>query len=113
MLLIRIALAFSFAYVGISSTTSPELWVGFLPQFVGNVIDPELFLKIHGSFEVFLALWLLSGKFKFVSGLIAAVLLFSITLFNLSAWDIVFRDVSLGIAALALAFSGTGNYLKK
>jgi len=60
------------------------------------------------SAAVFLALWLLSGKAQMWSGLVAAGLLFSIALFNLSAWDIVFRDVSLRIATLALVFGRTG-----
>ncbi|MBI2050482.1 MAG: hypothetical protein HYT31_01605 [Parcubacteria group bacterium] len=105
MFLIRLALAFSFAYVGISSFTNPDLWAGFVPRFVQAIVPVALFLKIHGTTEVILALWLLSGKAQAVAGLIAALALFSIALFNLSAWDIVFRDVSLGIASLALVFS--------
>ncbi|MBI1961539.1 MAG: hypothetical protein HYS45_02460 [Parcubacteria group bacterium] len=108
MFLIRLALAASFAYVGISSFTNPDLWAGFVPPFVASVVPVAAFLKIHGTFEVFLALWLLSGKAQAVAGLIAAVFLFVIVLFNLSAWDIVFRDVSLGLAALALVFGKSG-----
>jgi len=107
MFFIRLALAASFAYVGISSFTNPDLWAGFVPGFVGAIVPVALFLKIHGAAEVILALWLVSGKAQMWSGLIAALALFSIALFNLSAWDIVFRDVSLGIAALALVFGRT------
>jgi uncharacterized membrane protein YphA (DoxX/SURF4 family) len=109
MLLIRLALAFVFAYVGIASFTNPDLWAGFVPLFVTNIIDIDLFLKLHGGFEIFLALWLLSGKAKMLAGVIAALLLFGITIFNLSSWDIVFRDVALGLVALGYAFSASSN----
>jgi|ETN02SMinimDraft_4_1059925.scaffolds.fasta_scaffold228236_2 uncharacterized membrane protein len=113
MLLIRLALAFSFAYVGLASFTNPDLWAGFVPTFVSSIISVDIFLKLHGAFHIFLALWLFFGRYRFVAGIIAAVLLFSITLFNLSAWDIVFRDVSLGLVALAYAFSNKSHPLKK
>ncbi|MDP3995252.1 MAG: DoxX family protein [bacterium] len=106
MFLIRLALAFAFAYVGIASFTNPGLWAGFVPTFVSSIIPVETFLKIHGVGQIILALWLLSGKKQAWSGLVAAAALFGIALFNLSAWDIVFRDVSLGLAALALVFDG-------
>ncbi|MBI1961233.1 MAG: hypothetical protein HYS45_00855 [Parcubacteria group bacterium] len=108
MFLVRLALAASFAYVGISSFTNPDLWTGFVPAFVQAIVPVATFLKIHGVAEVILALWLLSGKAQVWSGLVAALALFSIVFFNLSAWDIVFRDLSLGLAALALVFGKSG-----
>ena len=111
MFLLRLALAFSFVYVGIASFTNPDLWAGFVPPFVSNIISFDIFLKLHGAFQIFLGLWLLFGRYRFTAGIIAAVLLFGIALFHLSAWDIVFRDVSLGLASLAYAFSGKKNHI--
>jgi uncharacterized membrane protein YphA (DoxX/SURF4 family) len=105
MFLIRLALAFSFVYAGIGSLQNPDNWIGFVPGFVGEIISVPLFLTIFSVVQIILGLWLLSGKLKIISGLIAAAMLFGITLFNFTSMDIVFRDISLGLVAIAFAFS--------
>lgn len=67
-------------------------------------LAPEpLLLSSFSLFEVLLGLWLLSGKKLFYAAGISAMVFSGITIFNLGALDIVFRDVGLFFAALALA----------
>ena len=55
-------------------------------------------------FEIFLALWLLSGKFVKYAGLTSALLTASIVLIDLDQLIITFRDIPIIAASLALVF---------
>jgi uncharacterized membrane protein YphA (DoxX/SURF4 family) len=102
-LLLRIALAFSFIYAGISIFMTPDNWIGFLPDFVKNLGGYSA-LYGHATFDLILGLWLLSNKWTFWASIISALNLAAISIFNLAQLDIIFRDVSLLIVAVALAF---------
>lgn len=102
-LLLRVALAFAFAYAAVAGFLNPSAWIGFAPVFVLEHIPGNIFLTAFGAFEVALAALLLFLKNPFYPALVAALLLFGMVAFNLGALDIVFRDLSLGFAALALA----------
>lgn len=102
-LFLRLGLAFTFIYVGFAALVNPANWVGFIPEFVDNIIARNSFLVIHSVFDIALGLWILTGWKNFYSSVVASVLLFGIIVFNLGALDIVFRDIGLLFAALALA----------
>lgn len=102
-LFLRIGLAFAFFYAAIAAYFDPSSWIGFYPDFLRNALPESLLLNGFSAFEVVLGLWILSGRQLFLAGLVSAVALAGITVFNLNQMDIVFRDVSLTIAALALA----------
>ena len=102
-LILRVCLAFSFIYVAISSFISPQNWVGFLPEFLpGNFITENYFLLSFSIFELILGVWLLSNKKIYYASIVSSVVLFGIIIFNLGAMDIIFRDVSLFLASIAL-----------
>ena len=101
-LFLRLGLAFVFIYVAISAYLNPTNWIGFIPDFV--IISKSSFLIIHSIFNLALGLWLLSNKKIFYASIVSAIALFSITIFNLGAMDIVFRDIGLLLAAIALAY---------
>lgn len=103
MLLLRIGLAFVFLYAALSSFLEPLNWVGYIPSWVRGIVPEELLLTGFSVFEIVLALWLLSGKYTFVAALVSAGVLFGLTVVNLAILDVVFRDVGLVFAALALA----------
>jgi uncharacterized membrane protein len=104
-LILRIALAFSFIYAAISAFTTPNNWVGFIPDFLpGNFITYAYYLTIFSVIEIALGLWLLSNKKVKYAAIVSAIVLAGITVFNLGAIDIVFRDVSLFLVAVALIF---------
>jgi len=100
---LRSGLAIVFFYAATSAYLNPQDWIGFIPQFVRNIIDPTLFLHIHSAAEVILGLWLLSDKKTVYAASISALSIFTIIIFNPGALDIIFRDVAILFAAIALA----------
>jgi hypothetical protein len=100
---LRIGLAFVFIYVAVSAFFYPEIWIGFLPNFLGNSVTKGYFLLAHDVFGVGLGLWLLSGKKTFYAAVVSSVMLAAIVLTNLGSLLIVFRDIGLFFAAVALA----------
>lgn len=107
VLLLQLALAFAFAYAAVSSFLHPFSWIGFLPAWLRSVapaaISDFALLDIVSFGQVGLALWILSGRYLGLSAAVAGAVLIFIAVFNGGAFDIVFRDVSLALAALALA----------
>ncbi len=59
--------------------------------------------QIFSIYEIVLGLWLLTDKKTFHAASLAALTMTMIIIFNLSALDLVFRDVAILFAALALA----------
>ena len=102
MFLLRGGIAFSFLYVAVASLQNPANWVGFFPAWAFKVASEETTLFLFSGIEIGLALWLISGKKGVYAASAAAALLLGITVFNLGALDIVFRDVSIAVAAIAL-----------
>lgn len=104
-LLLRSAIAFSFAYAAIASLLSPENWVGWFPPFTFALspFTSNTTLAVFSIFELALAAVLLSGKWGMYAATVSGLMLLGITVFNLGAMDIVFRDISLALAAFALA----------
>ena len=98
-LFLRVGLAFSFFYVAIASFVNPTAWIGFLPR----VLQSDGMLVAHAVFEIVLGLWLLSGWKMFYASIVSAVVILGIIVFNFGAFDIVFRDVTILFAAIALA----------
>lgn len=101
--LLRLGLAIAFVYPSIAGYLDPIAWSGFIPYWIKTIVPGRTFLLFFAVFEMLLAFWLLSGKKTYWASLVSAALMFLITVFNLSAFEIVFRDISLGLAALALA----------
>lgn len=105
-LLLRIAIALSFLYPPIAALSDPYSWIGYFPVFVTALAGDQTLLLLHafGALELLIALWILFGKNVFIPSLIATVMLLAIVLFNLPQFPILFRDISIALAALALAF---------
>ena len=100
--LIRAGLAFAFVYVALVAFLDPQSWIGFYPSILSNSIPSSIFLPIFSTAELVLAAWLLSGFKIRLAGASSALALFGIAAFNTAQMDIVFRDISLAFAALAL-----------
>jgi uncharacterized membrane protein YphA (DoxX/SURF4 family) len=101
-LILRISLAFAFVFPAVNAIFDPSSWLGYFPPFLLGVIDDTLLLHSFGALEVVLALWLLSGwKIKIPATLMALMLL-AIVMFNLTQFQVVFRDLSILGIALAL-----------
>lgn len=101
--LLRLGLAFSFAYAAISGFLMPDAWIGFLPQWAGAILPAGTLLQIFGVYELFLTVFLVLGIRPFETVILSALTLAAITVANPGAFFITFRDVSLVLAAAALA----------
>jgi len=108
-LVLRIGVAFAFLYPPLNALWNPDSWLGYFPPFVHNLaqqagLSDLLLLHGFGALEIVLTVWILSGWKVFWPALAAAVMLCVIVVTNLSQFEILFRDLSLAPAALALAF---------
>ncbi|KKS44207.1 hypothetical protein A2567_01415 [Candidatus Azambacteria bacterium RIFOXYD1_FULL_42_11] len=104
LIFLRFGIAFVFFYAAIFSFLNPNDWIGFFPVFLRNILPTGLILAGFSFYELTLGFWLISGKLQFYSAILSALTILGIIVFNLGAFDIVFRDIGLFFAALALAF---------
>ncbi len=104
-LVLRIGVAFAFLYPSIDALSNPDTWIGYFPTFVHNFagLSDLVILHTFGIVEVIIALWILSGKKIFIPSVLAAIILVVIVGFNYFVLDILFRDLTIAAAALALA----------
>jgi len=99
--ILRIGISFTLLWAGIRGILNPTDWVGYVPGFVGEVIDPEVFLVAHGFLWILTSAGLIAGFWRPFFAFIAFAGLTSILIFN-GVDDITFRDVGIASAALVL-----------
>jgi len=99
--ILRIAISFTLLWAGVRGILQPADWVGFVPSFVADFIDPEVFLIAHGFLWIIVAAGLIAGFWRPFFAAIATLGLVSILIFN-GVDDITFRDVGLSFAAFVL-----------
>ena len=102
---LRFGLAIVFLYSAISSFLQPTSWVGFIPNFVTYILPKTMFLHLHEALNLVLAIWLISSKKTYYAASVSSISLFLIIIFNLGALDIIFRDIAILFASLALIIS--------
>src|SRR5256885_1009733 len=100
--ILRWGLAFIFFYAAIASLRHPDVWVAYFPNFLRTALSEHLLIVIVSVFEMALAAWLFWGKKLLWSAGLSIITLAFIIIFNLGIFDIVFRDIGLLFAALAL-----------
>lgn len=102
--LLRVAAAIAFGYPPLAALSNPDSWVGYFPPFVAYAgIDPVLLLHGFGVIEIVIAVWILSGWHIEWPATVAALMLGAIVAFNGAQFEILFRDISIALACLALA----------
>lgn len=102
--LLRVAVGFSFLYPPIDAVFEPDSWIGYFPGFVRAwPVDPHLLLHGFGLIEIALAIWILTGWRVRLPALLAGIILLVIVGFNLPGFSVLFRDISIALAAFALA----------
>jgi hypothetical protein len=108
-LALRAGVAFAFLYPPVNALSDPNSWIGYYPAFLrANFTDTTLLISF-GIIEVAIALWILSGWKIFYPSLIAAGILVVIVVLNLVQFQVLFRDLSIAAAALALAIISNPN----
>lgn len=105
---LRLAISIPFLYAAIAAFLDPTSWIGFLPGWIGKIMPKEIALSMFSVFQIILSIWLLSGKWLRYSSVLASAILLSITVFNIGALDIVFRDVGLLLASISLTLLASG-----
>ena len=100
---LRIGLAFVFAYAAVNFTIHPDQGLIYIPNYVKAFIPGQLFLHLFTVYEAFLTLWLLSGKWPRLCGILTAFTVFSFTVLNLQLFSTLFRNVAITFAAIAYA----------
>lgn len=110
-ILIRIGLAFVYSYAAITMLLKPQSYLHYLPDLTYLNINPEIILILFAIYELFLSVWLLSGKGLFYSSLFSAITIFAITFVNYLEFDTLFRNVSIFFSALYLSLSSIDNEL--
>ena len=100
---LRTGIAFAFFYAATASFLNPTAWFGFFPEFIRNLLPGNLMLTIFSIGEISLGLWLFLNYRIFYAAVISAFVMAGIIIFNFGAMDIVFRDVTIFFAAIALA----------
>ncbi|HUY69680.1 MAG TPA: hypothetical protein VMU70_01500 [Candidatus Tyrphobacter sp.] len=103
-LLLRIGLAAVFLYAAGSTYLNPDAWIGFLPQFLVRILPERVLLPGFSFYQIILSLWLLWGRGVKYSATLSALTLFLIIVLNFGALDVVFRDIAILFASLALIF---------
>ncbi len=99
--LLRVAVSFPILWVGIKGILHPLDWVGFVPPFVSEYMDPEVFLVGHGFVWIVTAAGILAGFWRPFFSAVAFLGITSILIF-FGVDDITFRDVGLAITAFVL-----------
>ena len=108
-LILRLGLAFTLLYPALSALRDPFSWVGYFPEFISIIpVDRIVPLYIFGVIQIILAVWILSGRKVFIPAIVTALMLFGIVLFNINQLDILFRDIVIAAAAIALALMTKG-----
>jgi hypothetical protein len=100
--ILRWGLAFVFFYAAIAAVARPERWVIYVPSFIPSIITPQSFLVAFSLYELILAGFLFSGKKLFWSSLFAVITFVGIVIVDFALAGIVFADIGLAFAALAL-----------
>lgn len=100
--ILRAGLIFVFLYAAIFMTLTPEKYIGYFPSFMQHILPGFTILHYFAFFEVFLCAWLIFGRRLSYAGLLAVGLLAGINIFNLDKFSVLFRNVAIICAALAL-----------
>lgn len=102
-LLLRIGLAFVFAYAAVSAFFEPLRFAGYMPSFLPHRFVEQVCLPFFSAYELILAVLLLAGVRLFVVSMLSAVTVVGIIVINLDLFPLLFRNVAILCAALALA----------
>ena len=101
-LFLRLGLAFVFLYAAVYMTFSPENYISYFPKFMRDLVPGYLLLHVFAIFEVILSFFLIIGRFTFIAAIISFLTMFALTVVNLDRFNVLFRNVSIILSALAL-----------
>jgi hypothetical protein len=103
--LLAFGLAFVFVYAAMSTFLNPSAFHSYLPTFLTG-FEPgitDLILRAFAICEAGLAAGLLTRRYRYGASLLSAATLAGIVVINGDAFDVLFRNVGITFAAVALA----------
>ncbi len=100
---LRGGLAFVFVYAAATSLADPEAAATYFPRQIPTDLVVGVLLPAFAVYEVVLAVGLLTSRFAHATAVLAAATLAGIIVVNADAFDVLFRNVAIACAALALA----------
>ncbi len=103
ILLLRLGVAFAFIYPAISAWIEPNNWIGYFPIWMKGYVPDAILLHTFGLTEIIIAVWIISGIKIFIPSVLASLYLTAIIILNWQSFDVIFRDVSILTASIALA----------
>ncbi len=103
--LLALGLAFVFGYAAVSAFVSPATYRAYLPSFLPlpSQSTTDMLLRLFALYETGLAIGVLTRRFRHCAALLAAATLAAIVAVNGDAFEVLFRNVAIALAALALA----------
>lgn len=72
--LLQVGLAIVFLYAAISQLRQPNDWTTYFPSFLANSFSLITVVKIVAIYEVALAVWLITGRYLRLAGLLSTAL---------------------------------------
>lgn len=105
---LRVGLAFVFAYAAVTSLVDPAAAATYFPPQLPSDLVVDVLIPAFAAYEIALALVLLSGRHTYGAAVVAALTLAGIVVVNADAFGVLFRNVAIACAALALAAETRG-----
>lgn len=101
--LLRLGIAFVYGYLAAEMYFLPAGFLKYIPQLMQRTIPMDIFLLTVAVFHAFLVLWFISGWHTEYPAIISIFLMIGIIIPNLEFFDVLFRNVAIAAASLALA----------
>lgn len=92
-----------FLYASVAMLLDPVQFATYMPSFLPMSWVETICLPCFGIFEAVLAVCLLAGRRLFAVSLLSALTMGAIVVANPDSFDLLFRNVAIACAALALA----------
>ena len=103
LMVLRGGVAFVFLYAAVAMVVQPDDFIGYFPSFMGARTDADLLLAGFALYEMAIAAGILSGRYTYPASLLATATLAAIVVVNVDAFDVLFRNVAIACATLAIA----------
>ena len=102
-LVLRVGLAFVFLYASASAFVDPLRFAGYMPHGMPPVLVERVCLPLFSAYEAILAACFLAGRRLFATAILATLTLVGIIVLNPDKFSVLFRNVGIIGAALAVA----------
>jgi hypothetical protein len=80
-------------------------WFEYVPKFLQRMFNPTWFMRIHGTGNILLGLFLISGLYPLIAAWVALVWWASILVGAFSGgWKTGMRDLTITISLIALVY---------